>query len=172
VQEARSAVRGEEVARKLTRKPPQPVLIEHARLFESETATVRDGMSVLISGNRIETVALDGKIPGRPGIEIIDAKGKMLLPGLWDMHVHLAGDWEQGLLHLAAGVTTVRDMANDIDHLHDLKTKFDSGALVGPRIVMAGLTAAGPTRGRQRYLPIRLEKRARTSRGTQRPFHG
>jgi imidazolonepropionase-like amidohydrolase len=147
-QKARAVIRGEEVARKLTRKPAGPVLIEHARLFDSETATVKDGMSVLISGNRIETVASDGRILRGPGLEVIDAKGKMLLPGLWDMHVHLAGDWEQGLLHLAAGVTTVRDMANDIDHLHDLKTKFDSGTLVGPRIIMAGfIDGRGPYQG-------------------------
>jgi imidazolonepropionase-like amidohydrolase len=49
----------------------------------------------------VKPVALDGKIPGGPGIEVIDAKGKMLLPGLWDMHVHLGGDWEQGLLRYA-----------------------------------------------------------------------
>jgi hypothetical protein len=148
VQKARGAVRGEEAARKLTRKSSRPLLIEHARLFDSETATVKDGMSVLVSGNRIETVAPDGKIPSSPGIEVIDANGKMLLPGLWDMHVHLAGDWEQGLLHLAAGVTTVRDMANDIDHLHDLKTKFDAGTLIGPRIIMAGfIDGRGPYQG-------------------------
>jgi imidazolonepropionase-like amidohydrolase len=147
-QNARAAVRGEEVARKLTRKPSGPVLIEHARLFDSETATVKDGMSVLISGNRIERVSPDGKIPAGPGLEVIDAKGKMLLPGLWDMHVHLAGDWGLGLMHLAAGVTTVRDMANDIDHLHELKTKFDSGTLVGPRVVMAGfIDGRGPYQG-------------------------
>jgi imidazolonepropionase-like amidohydrolase len=148
MQNARAAVRGEEVARKLTRKPSRPVLIVHARLFDSETATVKDGMSVLVSGNRIERVSPDGKIPAGPGIEAIDAKGKMLLPGLWDMHVHLGGDWGLGLMHLAAGVTTVRDMANDIDHLHDLKTKFDSGTLVGPRIVMAGfIDGRGPYQG-------------------------
>jgi imidazolonepropionase-like amidohydrolase len=148
VQNSGAAVRGEEVARKLTRKPSRPVLIEHARLFDSETATVKDSMSVLVSGNRIESVSPDGKIPAGSGIEVIDAKGKMLLPGLWDMHVHLGGDWGLGLMHLAAGVTTVRDMANDIDHLHDLKTKFDSGALVGPRVVMAGfIDGRGPYQG-------------------------
>jgi imidazolonepropionase-like amidohydrolase len=147
-QAARAADRGEEVARKLTHKPSGPVLIEHARLFDSETATVKDGMSVIVSGNRVESVTPDGKIPAGPGIEVIDAKGKMLLPGLWDMHVHLAGDWGLGLMHLAAGVTSVRDMANDIDHLHDLKTKFDSGTLVGPRIVMAGfIDGRGPYQG-------------------------
>ena len=146
-QKARAAARGEEVARKLAHKPSKPVLIEHARLFDSETATVKDGMSVLISGNRIESVAPDGGIKAPAGAEVINAKGKMLLPGLWDMHVHL-GDWDDGLLHMAAGVTTVRDMANDIEHISGLQKKFDSGALVGPRIVKAGfIDGRGPYQG-------------------------
>ncbi len=146
-QKARASARGEEVARTLAHRPAGKVLIEHARLFDSETMQVRDGMSVLVSGNRIEAVAADGILPRSPGAEVIDAKGKMLLPGLWDMHVHL-GDWDDGLLHIAAGVTTVRDMANDIDHLNDLRVKFDHGTLIGPRIIMAGfIDGRGPYQG-------------------------
>jgi imidazolonepropionase-like amidohydrolase len=151
-QKAHEAERGEAVARKLAHKPAKPLLIEHARLFDSPTATVKDGMSVLISGNRIDSVAPDGKITGAAGAEVIDAKGRMLLPGLWDMHVHL-GSWDDGLLHIAAGVTTVRDMANDIDHLSDLQKKFDSGTLVGPRIIKAGfIDSRGPYQGPSKVL--------------------
>ena len=146
-QKARAAARGEEVARRLAHKPSRPLLIQHARLFDSNTATVKNGMSVLISGNRIERVAPDGHMPAGTDAEVLDASGRMLLPGLWDMHVHL-GEWDDGLLHIAAGVTSVRDMANDIDHLHDLKTKFDAGTLVGPRVVMAGfIDGRGPYQG-------------------------
>ncbi|HUK52769.1 MAG TPA: amidohydrolase family protein [Candidatus Binatia bacterium] len=145
-QKARAGARGEEVARRLARKPAGPLLIVHARLFDSESATVQEGMSVLLSGNRIVAVGPDGNITA-PGSEVLDARGKMLLPGLWDMHVHL-GNWDDGLLHMAAGVTSVRDMANDIDHLHDLQTKFDAGTLIGPRIVMAGfIDGRGPYQG-------------------------
>jgi len=146
-QKARGASRGEDVARKLAHRPAKELVIQHARMFDSETMKVRDGISVLISGSRIEAVAPDGKLPNRAGAELIDAKGKMLLPGLWDMHVHL-GDWDDGLLHIAAGVTSVRDMANDIEHLDDLGKKFDQGTLVGPRIVRAGfIDGRGPYQG-------------------------
>jgi imidazolonepropionase-like amidohydrolase len=146
-QKAHAAEQGEEVARKLSHKPSSPLIIEHARLFDSETATVKNGMSMLISGNRIEAVAPDGKLPPADGREVIDAKGKMLLPGLWDMHVHM-GDWDDGVLHLAAGVTSVRDMANDIDHMKEMKAKFDSGKLIGPRICLAGfIDGRGPFQG-------------------------
>ena len=146
-QKARASQRGEEVAKKLQRKLATPLLIQNARLFDSETATVKSGMSVLIVNGRIAGVGPDGTLKSVPAHETLDAKGKMLLPGLWDMHVHL-GEWDDGILHLAAGVTTVRDMANDIDHLHDLRSKFDAGTLVGPHILMAGfIDGRGPYQG-------------------------
>jgi len=147
-QKTYAARRGEEVAAKLRRKPATDLVIEHARLFDSETGKVQEGMSVRISGGKIAAVAKDGDASlGAGSPEVLDAKGRMLLPGLWDMHVHL-GDWDDGLLHLAAGVTTVRDLANDIDHLQDLRGKFDAGTLAGPRVIMAGLIdGRGPFQG-------------------------
>ncbi len=146
-QTARASQRGEEVARRLQKKLVTPLLIEHARLFDSETATVKDGMSVLIANGRIAAVAPDETVNPVLAHDVMDAKGKMLLPGLWDMHVHL-GSWDDGVLHLAAGITTVRDMANDIDHLHDLRTNFDAGTLAGPHILMAGfIDGRGPYQG-------------------------
>jgi imidazolonepropionase-like amidohydrolase len=148
-QKTHAAALGGEAAAKLRKKPAKDLVIEHARLFDSEAGTVRDGMSVRISGGKIAAVAKDGDASLGLGSspEILDAKGKMLLPGLWDMHVHL-GDWDDGLLHLAAGVTTVRDLANDIDHLQDLRGKFDAGTLAGPRVIMAGfIDGRGPFQG-------------------------
>ena len=146
-QKARASKRGEEVAKKLQKKLAKPFRIEHARLFDSETATVKEGMSVLIADGRIAAMAPDGHASVAGASEVLDAKGKMLLPGLWDMHVHL-GDWDDGALHLAAGVTTVRDLANDVDHLRDLRAKFDAGTLAGPRVIMAGfIDGRGPYQG-------------------------
>jgi imidazolonepropionase-like amidohydrolase len=87
------------------------------------------------------------KVP--EGAEVVDAKGKTLLPGLWDSHVHLSS--LDGLLHLAAGVTSVRDLANDTDFLLDLRRRYDSGEALGPRVLMAGIIDgpgpyAGPTK--------------------------
>jgi imidazolonepropionase-like amidohydrolase len=138
---------GEEVARKVQKKRTGQLLVRRVRLFDSETATVKDGMSVLISGGRIAAVGPDGSLTPDGTAEVLDLKGRMLLPGLWDMHVHL-GDWDDGLLHLAAGVTTVRDLANDIDHLQEMRTSFDSGVLAGPHILMAGfIDGRGPYQG-------------------------
>ena len=146
-QKTRASARGRETARRLQKKLTSPLLIQHARLFDSETATVRDGMSVRIVGNRITAVGPDGTLPPAEGQQVLDAKGKMVMPGLWDMHVHL-GDWDDGLLHMAAGVTTVRDLANDIDHLEELVPRFESGDLIGPHVLKAGfIDGRGPYQG-------------------------
>ncbi len=145
-QEARSASRGAELARRLAQKPGAPLVIEHANLFDSEAAVSRPNITVVISGSRIDSVGPDGSVKIPAGAQVIDAKGKALLPGLWDMHVHLSSN--DGVLHMAAGVTSVRDLANDIDQVGDLKRKYDTGTLVGPRVINAGfLDGRGPYQG-------------------------
>jgi imidazolonepropionase-like amidohydrolase len=146
-QKARTSAKGEELAGKLGRKLTAPLLIEHARIFDSETATVKNGMSVLVVDGRIRAVGPDGTLRAAGKAEVIDAAGRTLMPGLWDMHVHL-GEWDDGILHTAAGVTTVRDMANDIDHMHEIVPRFESGSLIGPHVLMAGfIDGRGPYQG-------------------------
>ncbi len=131
----------------LAHRPQGVLAVTHAELFDSESATVHHDWSVVVEGNRIREAgpAKDVRIPA--GAEIIDAKGKTILPGLWDMHVHFSGDTD-GVLDLAAGVTSTRDLANDTDRLMELRRKFDSGESVGPRILMAGfLDGRGPYAG-------------------------
>ncbi len=125
-------------------RPPKGVVIEHVRLFDSENATVRDDQTVIIEGNRIHSI--NGATP--PGAERIDGSGKMLLPGLFDMHAHF--DISAGLLNIASGVTTVRDLGNDMGQLLSWKEQMDVNKLIGPRVVLAGIVEgrgpyAGPT---------------------------
>jgi cytosine/adenosine deaminase-related metal-dependent hydrolase len=124
-----------------------PLAITHVSLFDSETATVRPDTTVIVEGNRIRTVGDSRDTPVPEGATVVNGRGKTLVPGLWDMHVHLSGDTD-GILDIAAGVTSVRDLANDIDHLLEWKRKFDSGETVGPRVLMAGfLDGRGPYAG-------------------------
>ena len=149
IQDKLDDARYAELARKLAHKPAGALVIRHARLFDSESATIKPGMTVVVRGNRIESVAPDAaaKIPA--GSQVIDAAGKTVMPGLWDMHVHLGGD--DGLLNIANGVTSVRDLANDTDKLLAMRKSFDEGTAIGPRVVMAGIIDgpgpyAGPTK--------------------------
>src|SRR5262249_11681850 len=87
----------------------------------------------------------------RKDVQVIDATGKMVLPGLWDMHVHLSGT--DGLLHIDAGVTTVRDLANDIDDLTARRKRFDDSTEIGPHVIPAGIIdGSGPFKGPTKVL--------------------
>jgi hypothetical protein len=131
------AARQKAEAAKLSHRPAGALVIRGARLFDPETGAVRPGTTVVIAGNRIQAVGPDGEVPVPAGAEIVDAKGKMLLPGLWDMHQHFNDG--AGLLDLAAGVTTGRDLANDPDYVLDLKRRWETGEALGPRVVLAGV---------------------------------
>ena len=102
------------------------------------------GQTVLVSGDRITAVGPSSSIKVPAGARTIDGRGKVLMPGLVDMHIHLApvtgedGDAAQRALAvmLAHGVTTVRTMAGSPQNLV-VRGKVESGALTGPRIYAA-----------------------------------
>lgn len=138
-----------ELARRLPRVPAGDLLLRNARLFDAVDATVVPGSSVLLRGNRIAAVAPGAEIEVDPGTEVIDVKDRFLMPGLWDNHAHLGP--QDGLLNIAAGVTTVRDLANDNDRLPARVRRFDANQEIGPRVLMAGFIDgrgpfAGPTK--------------------------
>ena len=145
-QEALESTRTVELARTLTRRPKQPVAITNANVFDAATGQSAPGSTVLIDGNRIRAVGKDGSVTIPSHAERIDAGGKALLPGLWDMHVHMGPN--DGLLHMAAGVTSVRDLANDNDALLQMKRDIENGTAIGPRITMRGfMDGRGPYTG-------------------------
>jgi hypothetical protein len=140
-----------QAAQKLARHPAAALVIRNALLFDPESLTSRPATTVIINGDRIESVGPDRAATIPEGAEVIDAGGKALLPGLWDSHVHLSP--VDGRLHIAAGVTQVRDMANDIDQLQDMRKRFDSGEAIGPRVLMAGfIDSPGPYAGPSKVL--------------------
>lgn len=138
--------RAQSLARTIPRRPAGALVIRNANLFDSETGASRPGTTVVIEGNTIRAVGPDGTVAVPAGAEVVDAAGKALLPGLWDMHVHLSGT--DGPLHLAAGVTSVRDLANDTVTAPRTAAAWTAGTLVGPRVVMAGfIDGSGPYTG-------------------------
>jgi len=137
-----------DVARRLTHVPQGPLLIRHARLFDPRDLAARDNMRVLVEGEHIVRVEPDDDAPAPQGIEVMDAAGRFLMPGLWDVHQHFAG--VDGTFDLIAGVTSGRDMANDNVPLLARVKRFDEGSELGPRVVLAGICEgtgplAGPT---------------------------
>jgi imidazolonepropionase-like amidohydrolase len=137
------------LAKTLAHKPSSSLAFVHANLFDSEKAVMRPGTTVVIAGNKITAVGEDGKIKVPAGAQVIDASNQTLMPGLWDMHVHLQPN--DGVLNIASGVTSVRDLANDIDQLGAMQRRFDEGTEIGPRVLKAGFIDgrgpyAGPTK--------------------------
>ena len=144
-QDARKEQRGKGVAAKLTQTPiANRLIVTGARVFDPRTGTVSEPKIIVVEGNRI--VSVDNVGTERNAATLIKADGKVVLPGLWDMHVHL--DETDALLHIAAGITSARDLGNDSDSVLELKRKIESGEAIGPRLVLAGLVdGPGPFKG-------------------------
>ena len=101
-------------------------------------------MTVLVEGERIAAVGPAGRVRVPRGSTVIDAHGKWLLPGLWDMHAHFE-QVEWGPIYLASGVTTVRDCGNEFDFITTVRDALGSGRGIGPEILIAGLVdGSGP----------------------------
>jgi imidazolonepropionase-like amidohydrolase len=137
----------ERMGSSLAHRPSGAIVIRNANLFDSETGRSRPRTTVVVVGNRIRAVGRDGQVAIPRGAELIDAGGKALIPGLFDMHVHLRA-W-QGPMHLAAGVTSVRDMANDTAVFPRTAAAFNASRWVGPRVVVSAgfIDGSGPFTG-------------------------
>jgi imidazolonepropionase-like amidohydrolase len=132
-------------ATRLRQLPKGPLLVEHANLFDAESGVMKPGSSVLVEGDAIRAVGTDGSLEVPAGTQRIDAAGRALVPGLWDMHSH--PESADGLLLLAAGVTGVRDMAAEPAKRERMRA-WDTGETLGPRIAYAGIVdGPGPFQG-------------------------
>jgi imidazolonepropionase-like amidohydrolase len=125
------------LATQLSQHLQHPMAIEHVRVFDSRQATMKEDQTVIIGGERITESGPASSVKIPSDAEHIDGHGKTLLPGLFDMHSHAQA--LDGILDIASGVTTVRDMGNDIDELAQLQKSWQDGTAIGPRVWKAGL---------------------------------
>jgi hypothetical protein len=128
------------LAQTLTSHLPANWIIRNVSVVDVESGTLKQGQLVAVTDGRIvrvvEDKGLDLPVYGDLQPKIIDGQGLTLIPGLWDMHTHLS--LEDGLLQIAAGVTSVRDLGNDPQRLEEIREAFDEGEVIGPRSVAAG----------------------------------
>jgi hypothetical protein len=111
------------------------LLIRDVTIVDVSTGTVHPRHSILIHGERIATTGRE--IPAPKGVQVVEGVGKFVIPGLWDMHVHLT-DREQLARYLAHGVTGVRDMGSDLDRAKQWRRAIDQGEALGPHIETCG----------------------------------
>lgn len=142
--------RDAELAQRLAPRTTGPIVIRNGDVFDSEAGFLRPRTTVVITGDRITAVGPADSIKTPAGATIIDATGKTIIPGLWDMHTHAFQGSDAGVMQLAAGITSIRDMAADIDVAVSLRSRADQGTILAPRMVLGGFIEgpgkwAGPT---------------------------
>jgi imidazolonepropionase-like amidohydrolase len=126
------------LAKSLVKTPTSPVAFTNVRLYDSEAKRFLADRTVVIDKGLIvfEGEAKSARVPA--GAQIIDGKGKTLLPGLWDCHMHVGTDFT-GLQELSMGVTSIRDPGNDDSQTMDRRTRSAKGELLSPNVYASSL---------------------------------
>jgi imidazolonepropionase-like amidohydrolase len=115
------------------------VVIRNVTVIDGTGSDPQTNMTVVIEESQITSINKEGSIEYASSARVIDGTGKYLIPGLWDMHVHLR-DLDGTLpLFIVNGVTTVRDMGSELKKTIELREQIDAGKLVGPCIKTSGM---------------------------------
>ncbi len=153
------------------RKPPSHILVlTNVNVIDVGGGPPVRGLTVVIRDDRIEAISKRALIQLGKNVQVVNAAGKFLIPGLWDMHVHTAVRPESDLssrsllsLYLAYGVVGVRDMGGDWSRLSPLRKELESGTLRGPTLLAAGPFVDGPQEANPTVLPVSSPEEARTA---------
>jgi imidazolonepropionase-like amidohydrolase len=136
--------------------PPRDIALTHVTVIDMTGAPPRPDMTVVLTGEKIAALGPSKKLRPPKGAQVVDATGKYLVPGFWDMHAHpddpelwpvKPRDEEKELLLpllIAHGVTGIRDMGGDLKLLQAWRQRITGGTLTGPRIVACGPLLDGP----------------------------
>ncbi|NGY06230.1 amidohydrolase family protein [Solimonas terrae] len=127
---------------------PAALAITHVTVIDGRGGPQTD-MSVLLQGGRIAAVTPAKTLHLLAGTQLVDGRGRFLIPGLWDMHVHLMrpGRVETYFpLLIANGITGVRDMGGELPlaEIGRLKREVEDGTRLGPHLFAAGPLVDGP----------------------------
>jgi imidazolonepropionase-like amidohydrolase len=124
-----------------TPKPSTPSTFAfiHVTVVDVGSGSLLRDQDVVVTGNRISQLGNSGKVSVPRTATSINGRGKFLIPGLWDMHVHIEPAPEIfARLYLSQGVTGIRDMRMELDNLLALREKIRNGAFPAPRLVASG----------------------------------
>jgi imidazolonepropionase-like amidohydrolase len=113
-----------------------------ARLVDATGAAPVEDSVVIVRDGRIVAAGPRRSVAIPNGMAVVDAKGRTLLPGLWEMHTHFSGV-EFGPAQLAVGITTVRDCGGEFDYLVAQRDAIEKRNALGPRMLLAGLVDSG-----------------------------
>ncbi|HSK45734.1 MAG TPA: amidohydrolase family protein [Candidatus Binatia bacterium] len=132
------------VAAGFTAEPASVTAIVGGRLIDGTGKPAVENAVVILQNGRIAAAGPAASTPVPQGAQIVDANGKSVLPGLWEMHAHFE-QVEWGPIYLATGVTTARDVGNEREFIVAARDAIAAGRGIGPRLVMAGVVdGSGP----------------------------
>lgn len=127
---------------------PQPIAIEHVTVLPMDSERRLEDQTVLLRDGRIEAIGRSGDVEVPSGAERVDGRGKFLVPGLADMHVHFRTEPEYfdtyGRLYVTNGVTTVLEM-NSAPELLDFRDRIAAGDALAPTIFTMRMAPNGGT---------------------------
>jgi imidazolonepropionase-like amidohydrolase len=122
----------------LLNTPNGPVAFVGVRLFDADTRTFVVDQTIVVDKGLIAAVGPRDRITVPAGAQVIDGRGKTLVPGLWDCHMHVGDDYT-GIEELSMGVTSIRDPGNDDVRTIDRRTRVAAGELLFPHVYPSSL---------------------------------
>src|SRR5256714_7268088 len=127
------------------------LVLNNVTVVDVRTGMLQPEQTVVLQHHHIASLEPSKSAKYRGNAPLVNCRGLFLIPGLWDMHVHLVvGDWfpgAQGIslpLFVANGVTGVRDMGSELDIVQGWRNEIEAGRLIGPRIYTSGPMLDGP----------------------------
>ena len=126
------------VMKKLVTVPDGPVAFRGVRLFDADAMRFLADQTVIVDHGVIAAVGSRESVTIPAGARVIEGRGRTLIPGLWDCHMHVGDDFT-GLQELSMGVTSVRDPGNDDERTIDRRHRGSAGALLFPHVYPSSL---------------------------------
>ncbi|WP_422060947.1 amidohydrolase family protein [Sphingopyxis sp.] len=114
-----------------------PVLIDNVRLFDADKGVFLANRAVLAADGKIAAIGAAGSLKAPSGAQLIDGRGKTLVPGIWDSHLHIGDDWDV-LSNMANGITSFRSPGTNIDRaVEATRRRADHTLLMGEPFISA-----------------------------------
>lgn len=137
-QAAAMAQQAPKLAKALVKVPSGPVAFTHVKLFDADGLRFLADQTVVVEKGAIAAVGPATQVKVPPGAQVIDGRGKTLVPGLWDCHMHFGDDYT-GPQELSLGVTSVRDPGNNDALTINRRARAAKGELLTPHVYPSSL---------------------------------
>ena len=128
---------------------PPDIVITHVTVIDGNGSAPQPDMTVIITGSRIAAVSPAAQQIFPAGAQIVDGRSRFLIPGLWDMHVHLMRPGRPETyfpLYIANGIIGGRDMGGELPlyEIQKINHEVGDGRRLGRRFVAAWPLVDGP----------------------------